>query len=252
MRASKLTRSAQGFTLTELAVVLAIVGILLGSLMYTLSGQTEARTLSETKKRLEDARELLYAYAVVNGRLPCPATAASNGAESIAVPGPGTGGTCSASYDGYLPAVTLGFSVTDTSGFALDAWGNRIRYAVSKTAAPHFTDNVALKANWSTTGPADLDVCKKLTALNQSTCGSADNRAVTLGTVAAVLWSQGKNYASSGAVSIDEKNNDDAQPAYVSRTPSPAGSADGEFDDILVWIPVGMIYSKLISAGVLP
>lgn len=254
-------RRQSGFTLTELAVVLAIVGLLLGSLMYTLSAQTEQRAREDTQRRLEEAKELLLAFALVNGRLPCPATCAnppactagSNGAESIAAPaGSGTGGTCTVNYNGFLPAVTLGFAPTDSNGYAIDAWGNPIRYAVSRTSAPHFTSNVTLKTNGISTAPADIQICKHLTTLNRSTCGAASNRVVTNGTVTNVIWSQGKNFAVSGAASADEANNNDAFPAFVSRTPSPSGSVDGEFDDMVVWIPVGMLYGRMISAGMLP
>ena len=47
---------ARGFTLTELAVVMAIVAFLLGSLMYTLSAQSEQRNFEDTRRRLEQAR----------------------------------------------------------------------------------------------------------------------------------------------------------------------------------------------------
>lgn len=255
-------RRQAGFTLTELAVVLAIVGLLLGSLMYTLSAQSEQRAREDTQRRLDEAKELLLAYAMVNGRLPCPATCtnppsctagSSGGAESIAAPaGSGTGGTCTVSYNGFLPAVTIGFSPTDSNGFAIDAWGSPIRYAVSSSSAPHFTSNVTLKTNGIATAPADIQICRHFTAASQSTCGTAANRVVTNNTAVSVIWSQGKNFPLSGAASADEANNNDAFPAFVSRTPSPAGSAEGEFDDMVVWIPVGMLYGRMISAGMLP
>ena len=153
---------------------------------------------------------------------------------------------------GYLPALTIGFSPTDSSGYAIDHWGNRIRYAVSATSAPHFTSNTTMQSNGTATAPADIDICKHLTAANQTTCTLDTNRAVTFGTVASVIWSQGKNYAAAGAASIDEGNNNDAFRAFVSRTPSPSESTEGEFDDQLVWIPVGLLYSRLIAAGRLP
>jgi prepilin-type N-terminal cleavage/methylation domain-containing protein len=254
-RSASTSRRARGFTLTELAMVLLIVGLLLGSLMYTLSAQTEARTFSEAQRRLQDARDLLLGYALVNGRLPCPAidSPSSNGMESIAAAaGTGTGGTCTATYNGFLPAVTIGYKPTDGAGFGLDPWGNRIRYAVSRTPAGFFTGSVALKANWPTTAPSDLDICKHLVAPNSSTCGATANRVVTSGTVVAVIWSPGKNFASAGAASIDEGTNTDAFAAFVSRTPTPPGAVDGEFDDQLTWITIGELYGRLIAAGILP
>ena len=68
-----MTRPAQGFSLIELAVVMAIVALLLGTMMVTLSAQTEQRNAEDTRRRLDQARELLLTYALVKGRLPCPA-----------------------------------------------------------------------------------------------------------------------------------------------------------------------------------
>ena len=39
---------------------------------------------------------------------------------------------------------------------------------------------------------------------------------------------------------------------FVHTRPAPAGAAGGEYDDMLVWLPVGVLYSRLIAAGVLP
>src|SRR5688572_15259529 len=106
---------SRGFSLVELAVVLAVVGLLLGSLMYTLQAQTEQRAREETQRRLEQAREALLGYAVANGRLPCPASAASAGIESD---NPSGSNICTNPYDGFLPSVTLGFGpAIDADGF---------------------------------------------------------------------------------------------------------------------------------------
>ena len=94
---------ARGFTLVELAVVLAIVTLLMSTMLFTLSAQTEARNFAENARRLEQIRELTLGYAVSNRRLPCPATSTSVGQESL------TAGTCTSFYDGYVPAKTIGF-----------------------------------------------------------------------------------------------------------------------------------------------
>jgi prepilin-type N-terminal cleavage/methylation domain-containing protein len=101
---------ARGFTLTELAVVFLIVGLLMGGAIMTLSAQMEQRTYEETQRRLQAARDALLAFALVNGRLPCPAAPNANGDESPA------GGACTNWYNGFLPARTLGFQPTDAQG----------------------------------------------------------------------------------------------------------------------------------------
>jgi prepilin-type N-terminal cleavage/methylation domain-containing protein len=247
-----------GFTLVELAVVVAIVALLLGTLMYTLSAQTDQRNFEETRRRLDSAHDLLLAYAIANGRLPCPATSTSNGFEA-----PVGGGTCTtANYSGWLPAVTIGFQQVDSSGYAIDAWGNRIRYAVSLTntgcsptppaGTPLFTNALNLKTYGISCLPNDLVVCKSTTGATASSCGPATNSLTNQQLVLAVVLSMGKNGAIACATCTDQNENTDGDPVFIYHTLTPAGATNGEFDDQMVWIPVGELYSRLIGAGVLP
>lgn len=253
-------RDRAGFSLVEMAVVLAILGLLLVTAMYTLQAQQEQRAREETQRRLEHAREAILGYAVANGRLPCPASGAT-GVQSEATAG---AGDCT-SYVGFLPAITIGFQPVDTSGFAIDAWNNRIRYAVAQNisdctgAAPHFTSKANLKANGMGCRPSDnqLLICKS----TQSTpapavgdCGPADNSntVTNKGTVVVVIFSTGPNFATATGARPDEDENTDGDTLFISHTPQPAGASGGEYDDLMVWIPVGVLYGRLSSAGVLP
>jgi len=249
-------RVERGFTLTELAVVFAIVGFLLATAMYTLSAQTQQRDFEETRRRLEAARELLLGFAMVNGRLPCPATNASAGDEA-----PAGGGTCTTSYGGWLPARTIGFQIVDAGGYAIDPWGARIRYAVPAAALtgcagtstlPHFTNTTNLKANGITCQPNDLVICRSATGITGTTCGPATNALTNQNTVVALVFSVGRNSTSIGSGGIDEAANINSDRVFVSHPQAPVGATNGEFDDQLMWITVGELYGKLIAAGVLP
>ena len=259
-------KRAHGFSLVELAVVMAIVALLLGGLMYTLSAQVEQRNFEDTRRRLEQARELVLGFAIVNGRLPCPATAVSSGDES-----PAGGGTCTTGYAGWLPARTIGYQQTDSVGYAIDAWGNRIRYAVSiatpfNTAAPqvcrpvnaatapvtpHFTHKDNLRGNGIDCQPNDLLICKSGAGIMPTTCGGGANQIMSTSLVVAIIFSTGKNGAQAPcATCIDEIANLDGNATFVSHAPTPISG--NEFDDQFTWITVGELYGRLISAGVLP
>jgi len=264
--------------------------------MYTLSAQTENRNLADTQRRLEDARELLVAFAMVNGRLPCPArytssASHSSGLESFCVAGTGTcvgtetttvqtHGNCSNFNDGFLPAASIGWTPTDSSGFALDPWGNRIRYAVaSKTANPTGSASCQTTAGAPLTGqkylytktrasgesligcvPDEMVVCTTAATIVGTQCNAVAtvNNVVDKNIVVAVVFSTGRNYitastaaAATTAGRTDEAENIDGDGIFVWHTPV-ASSEVNEFDDQMLWLPAPLLYSKLIAAGVLP
>ncbi len=254
----------RGFSLIEMAVVLFVTAMLLGSILIPLQTQVESRNYDQTQRILEQAREALLGYAAANGRFPCPASTVSNGAEDFNVGGGGTPATgiCDVTltgtnaYVGFLPAVTLGFTPTDAQGYALDAWGlsqNRIRYAVANQTIngitlPFTRTNGMRSATMSSISAATnmLFVCNSGTGVNATNC----NTAVTLASsVPVVIWSLGPN-AATGGTSTDELENLDNDRIFVSKFKTEGtGSA---FDDIVTWISPSMIFGRLISAGQLP
>lgn len=264
-------RPQSGFTLVELTIVLLIVSILMGGMMAMLSAQTEQRNWNDTQNRLEAARDAILGYAIANGRLPCPANSTSAGAEV-----PLGGGVCGSdnTYDyyggvvggvtyGLMPAVTVGYLPVDTQGFAVDGWGNRIRYAVSRVTTPvttsaNFTNKANLKTSGVTVLPNDLVVCASATGIvagPPGSCGAPSpgpNWVTGQKTVVAILYSMGKN---GRAVGTDETANENPtntnDAVFISHTPAPPGDSN-EFDDQVLWISVGTLYSKLIAAGLLP
>ena len=73
----------QGFSLLELAIVLLIVGLLLGGLIMPLGSRMDQQRIDTTRQQLEQIREALTGYALANDALPCPATPASGDRKSV-------------------------------------------------------------------------------------------------------------------------------------------------------------------------
>ena len=111
-----------GFTILELALTLAILAVLSVGILVPFVAQVSQRNIANTERILEQAKETRLGFAVVNGRLPCPATESSKGKESFS---DAATGLCTSFY-GYLPATTLGFTPIDSEGYALDGWGTRL------------------------------------------------------------------------------------------------------------------------------
>ena len=267
----QLARPQQAFSLVEMAVVLAIVGLLTIGAISTVSSLVEQRNQDETLRRLNAAADAVVGFALVNKRLPCPArytvgppdthssglesfctgaTGTCSGAETTTVQ---THGNCSNFYNGYLPAASVGSAPLDAEGFAVDTWGNRLRYAVTQnntgctTTPPANTRVFTSQTNLKTYGigcrPNDLDIC------SSAACAA---RAVSQQTALIVVFSTGKNGALATAYGADEAENVDNDAVFVTRTPSGTDSAGGNYDDLVVVVPVGVVYSKLIAGGVLP
>lgn len=234
------SKRPSGFTLTELAVVLVIIALLSGGLIVSLGTQQDIRQGQETQKILDTAREALLGFAAANGRLPCPATASSNGLEAAT----GTIGASNCAVDAgnnyFLPAATLGLGPTDAGGFLVDAWGNRIRYQLTDDDGGGASNWVVTRSNGMKLAgmknlAPDLEIC-----LDSACATRLSNNVV------AVIASTGKN---GGVVppGPDELENRDGDKRFVNRTQGPDGSAN--FDDQLVWLSANTLYSKLMAAG---
>lgn len=240
---------AAGFTLVEMAVVLLIVGLLLGGLLPTLSSRVEQQRTVEVRKQLDDIEQALIGYALVNGRLPCPASPSSNGTESFAGGGNAINGNCSNSNNGYAPAATLGLVTAD--GYAVDPWGNRIRYALTRSNSNAFSSIGGMSASGMSGLTPDLLVCNSATGIGTSSCASGAALTANPG-VPLVIYSTGRN-GSYGGTGADEAVNQSANNrVFVSHTPTAKTAANGEFDDIVIWLSPDILFGKMVAAGRLP
>jgi len=252
--------AARAFTLLEVMMVILILAILLAGLSVPLATQVALRRQEETRRILDDAREAVLGFAATQGRLPCPASAASRGEESFAAGGSALDGNCSNFHDGFLPAASLGLSPLDSEGFARDGWGspaNRVRYAVfgagraiGGVANPLTRAGGMRQATLPELGDASgyLVICGLGSASNATGCGPAVNQLTRR--AAFVLLSTGPNATATPAAGTDESRNLDGNAVFVSRDPSAARG--DEFDDTLAWVPVNVLVGRLVSAGRLP
>ena len=247
-----------------MAIVLVILGFVLGALLLPLQAQRQSAAQAQTENTLESAKQALLGFAQSNGRLPCPATVASLGQESP------LGGTHNnppiplqpncAAQSGFLPAASLGIQPIDAQGFALDAWNNRIRYAITAAdtsvvacgagsdSAPDFTTTGNLAAVGLVCLVPNLRVCATSLAANCSNAVNLINNAV------AVIYSIGATGAQGFAGSPDETENLNAvgvgqvDTTFVSHDISLA-AAPNEFDHLVTWISPYVLYNAMIQAG---
>ena len=222
-------RAQYGFTLVEMAIVLVVVSLLVGGMLMSLTSQQDIANAKETEKRLNEIRDALLGFAVVNGRLPCPANPTTeSGTAGAGTEYAPTAGGCTTSVEGVIPWATLGLPETD-------AWGRRLTYRV--------TDKFAGNTTFSLNTSGDIDILM------------ASAGASLASNVPAVVVSHGRNglraYLPNGprmgiTADADEAENSDADTDFVSKTPTTA------FDDQVVWIAPTILMNRMISAGKLP
>jgi type II secretory pathway pseudopilin PulG len=245
------SKDCVGFSLVEMAVVLVILGFVLTTLLLPLQAQREQLFQSQTENMLEISRKALLGFAQSRGRLPCPATAVSNGIEA-----PLGGGTCTTQL-GYLPAATLGVQPTDSGGFAIDAWNNRIMYAVAQNSAgglgtPDFTTSGDMSTVGITTLAPEMRVCLSATGVTASACSGGTESNYSINNAVAVIYSLGATGAQASG-GTDENANPKVpttpQRVFVSHDVRAAVAANGEFDHLMVWISPYVLYNSMLEAG---
>lgn len=230
-------RPPSGFTLTELAIVLVIVALLIGGMMVPLTAQRDLQDYRETQKRLIEISESLLGYAAshkatTTGRpyFPCPDTN-DDGLEDR------VGNGCAAA-EGRLPWSDLGVGREDT-------WGNRFRYRVDAGNAYAYSNSAT---GFALGQAATLRVCE------ESACAKLVAKDLPL-----VIVSHGKNglgaFNSSGGTNpaptgADEIANQNADNDFVSH--ATASTAGNEFDDLVAWISPNVLFNRMVAAGKLP
>ena len=223
----------RGFTLIEMAMVLFIVALLLGGLLPTLSGQVEQRRVSETRKQLDEIQQAVIGFAIINGRLPCPAVGITQtgqpnaGVENPPCQAVGTNG-------GVLPWVTLGVSETD-------AWGRRFTYRVTPAFAIVGT-------------PFQLSSTPNL---NVGVTTTSTDTSVAAG-VPAVVVSHGTNglgaYTPAGGAPPTVATGDELDNVATNNNNHFVSHdfVQNGFDDLVIWISPNTLMNRMVAAEKLP
>ena len=242
-----------GFTLIEIAIAIVIISLLLGGLLGPLSVRVEQQERERTKAILEEIKEALYGFAIVNGRLPCPDSNVPNdGRENL------TSGACT-NAAGTLPWVDLAVP-------ELDAWGRRFRYRVT----PYYADDVSAGTVAPPPPPppgpppppcplpaqASFALCSDGDITIRSNGVDTSPTTLVATKVAAVVISHGKHrFLPADASPHEDENFDDSSPGddpgtFVSRDYT--GGTGEEFDDLVVWISPLILKNRMLMALKLP
>lgn len=222
-----------GFSLVEMAIVLIIVGLLVSAFLAPLGAQRDLKDYTDTKAHLEQIREALYGYAIINGSLPCPTTTADP-TDNVNY-GHGDVACLLTAAAGVLPWKDLGVQQYDSWGIqrnlTTDPWVGYWVYRVD----PNFVNTFSLTTKTQATNPnpgANIDIRK---SDGTSSTISAE-RAV------AVICSTGKDRTANGHNASFEA----ANPIYEENIQTPT------FDDMCIWITRPSLFNRMVAAGQLP
>lgn len=265
----------RGFTLVELAIVLVIVGVLLGGFIGTLASRIESTQRSNTQDQLEEIKSAILGFASAEGRLPCPTTTSGDGEEQ-----PVGGGNCTLDH-GFVPGRTLGLSgAYNRDDLLLDTWGNPVRFSVS--------DNGLVNTNAFTTpytgaglgGMKDvgidvltpnLVVCDGDSTSGADCSGGPNKILENAPFILISLGKDGSDFVENTANKDTDQGENSAEAdvtanavgenlaysvgnnrVFVSKTYSGTGASADPFDDIVVWVSPYILYMQMIEAGQLP
>lgn len=264
------TDTARGVTLVEMALVLALIGLLAAFFLPMGTKMREAKQIEQTRAKLQAIEAALTRYVMLNNRLPCPANgtldeSAANAGQEQAT----SSGNCTAANSGVVPWRALGLTAND----AVDAWNTRVTYRVYDNSLASLTLHTGSdcggstypllnaknadqwgnflkscpttlpKIGFSIDGDVSTGTCTSLIA--QPSDGSVPRTGV-----AYVLISHGTNKCggytrsgiyvsacsgSAGMSAAEQNNRNNNAPLHTSGCYKDGNVQDNGFDDIVLW-----------------
>jgi len=214
----------KGFTLIEIAIVMVIIGLLMGGGVSIFRVLNERKTRNYTIDYLREVKEALITYADIHGALPY--------ADSDT---PCDGYLNDGECDGYIPYLDIGVQPKDS-------WSRNLKYVVNAglcediTKTPLYNRTMAcnnIKDSLVTGSPQVVD---------------ADGGTSVI-SAAAVIISAGPMDADSDGNEFDSTSGGDnitGTPYYIRKWPIAA-----EFDDLLTYIGANELYGNICEYLVL-
>lgn len=257
-------RRQGGFTLLELALVILVLGLLIGGLLTPLATRLEQKYRADTARQLAEIQETLLGYALAHGHFPCPdcpdrasgncatvatrlgATAINDGRED-GTDDPVTTASndraalpfaLCATETGNLPWATLGVGATD-------AWGSAFIYRVDQ----EFADDTA---GTRACARAALNISFCLGSVGDADIRVEDGAGNTLApNIPALVISPGQNrHTPLADLPAPERENQDGDQTFVQAPYSAAPGAG--FDDLLTWVSPSILMYQMVKAERLP
>lgn len=236
-------RLQRGFTLLEMAIVLTIVGLIIGMVAPLLGQVMESNRAASTNAHLDAIQDAIVVFVRANGRIPCPAQPDDTplGEENA---------TCTGNNDdGIVPFRTLGLA----EDVARDGYEGYITYHVAEDYAAGALNGTPI------TDPAGF--CSETATL---TIDDSNGDDMAPGQeVVYFLVSHGENgygrynppsanqVNPNGGGTFEDENADDDDTA-VSTSTIAEGATDGPYDDTVRWSTRDLIADEVQEFGCAP
>lgn len=256
MRSMKQTQPlfSSGFTLVEMAVVVALAGMLLAMGIAIANSAMDNTRRSVTKDHESLVKDAMVAYFINNHRFPCPDTGDNTGAGLVreGIENRVAGGVnpvvttnCTSAF-GTVPYRTLGLARDQ----ALDAWGNFVSYRLDTARGWHL----------SATFPAPPAACPSI-IVGLSVFSSP--AVLQTGQAALVLIAHGANGRGAfnqGQTDVSRNGLPTTAGEFGNTQPNPAGpagyrdyaysdTAATPFDDITQFMTAGQLQAAMVKTG---